>query len=367
MVIMALDHSSFFLNKVHPSEFWGVSLPSYPGALEFVTRFITHLCAPGFFLTMGIGMAFWFERYARDLAFAVTIRHFGTRAFLILLLHQFVENPAWVLSILTAESPVETFSPDMMPGGGENPLTALGVLYSLSMSMILWAFCLRLKTSTVLTLSAVAIAVSHYAVPQIDQVQASFSIVQRMLLIAGQTGPVIVTYPILPWLGICGLGIAIGRGLIANRERFMRLIPFLGAAFVATFFLARSFGVGNHHAYTPGEGWIAFLNLTKYPPSINFILLMVGLNLILLYVLQRFIGPARRIAGFLQEFGRMPLFFYLAHLWLFSLLGLFFPAGANYWVTYAGWMVVVGLLYPLCQVYANFRNNKPTGSLWHAI
>ena len=57
MVLMAIDHASYFIARVHSAEFWGTALPTYSSVFWFWTRWVTHLCAPGFFFLMGIGMA----------------------------------------------------------------------------------------------------------------------------------------------------------------------------------------------------------------------------------------------------------------------------------------------------------------------
>jgi uncharacterized membrane protein len=367
MIIMALDHSSFFLNKVHPSEFWGIAPPLYPGSLELITRLVTHLCAPGFFLTMGIGMAFWYQRHAQGFAYPDIIRHFGVRALLILVLHQLVENPAWLLSILTSTVPIETFSSDSMPGGGGDPRVVFGVLFSLSIAMFFWALFLRLKTSIVLALSMGAFVLSQYAVPSASEVHTQFGAISRILFLPGQSGVFIVSYPVLPWLGICGIGISIGRALISNQLRSVKLLAISGAALICAFLLGRTLGFGSHYPYHAAAGFQSLVSLAKYPPSINFILLMLGTNLLMLSAFHRWSIPFGRITSILETFGRTPLFFYLVHLWMLSLLGLSFRSGANYGITYLGWLFVVGLLYPMCLHYAGFRNRKPENSVWRAL
>jgi uncharacterized membrane protein len=57
MVLMAVDHAGYFIAKHHPAEYWGIPMPRYHDAFEFLTRLITHPCAPGFFFLMGTGMA----------------------------------------------------------------------------------------------------------------------------------------------------------------------------------------------------------------------------------------------------------------------------------------------------------------------
>jgi uncharacterized membrane protein len=58
MVLMAIDHASYFIARVHSAEFWGTALPIYSSVFWFWTRWVTHLCAPGFFFLMGIGWPF---------------------------------------------------------------------------------------------------------------------------------------------------------------------------------------------------------------------------------------------------------------------------------------------------------------------
>src|SRR5512143_1856798 len=65
MIFMAIDHASYFIARVHSAEFWGIALPVYPDALWFWTRWITHLCAPGFFFLMGIGMVLFADARRR--------------------------------------------------------------------------------------------------------------------------------------------------------------------------------------------------------------------------------------------------------------------------------------------------------------
>ena len=59
MVLMAIDHASYFIARVHSAEFWGMALPIYSSVFWFWTRWVTHLCAPGFFFLMGVGMIFF--------------------------------------------------------------------------------------------------------------------------------------------------------------------------------------------------------------------------------------------------------------------------------------------------------------------
>jgi uncharacterized membrane protein len=96
MILMALDHAQFFIAKIHPLEYWGEPLPQYQNVVSFLSRLGAHLCAPGFFFLMGIGMALFAEsRRQREWPETRITRHFFLRRLLLLFLQQFVVNPAW--------------------------------------------------------------------------------------------------------------------------------------------------------------------------------------------------------------------------------------------------------------------------------
>ncbi len=118
MILMAIDHASYFIARVHSAEFWGAPLPVYTSALWFLTRWITHLCAPGFFLLMGIGMVLWSESRRRaGWEERRMTGFFVVRGFFLLLLQVVVENRAWMFGDLAAR-PGATVFRGGVPGGG---------------------------------------------------------------------------------------------------------------------------------------------------------------------------------------------------------------------------------------------------------
>jgi uncharacterized membrane protein len=109
MVLMAIDHASYFIARAHSAEFWGTELPVYPDAFWFWTRWITHLCAPGFFFLMGIGMIFFADaRRKAGWEESRITRFFVIRGLLLILLQLFVENPAWILGDLSEKVDMES-------------------------------------------------------------------------------------------------------------------------------------------------------------------------------------------------------------------------------------------------------------------
>ena len=92
MILMALDHCAYFVAKAHPSEFWGFALPAHDGWISFLTRWITHLCAPGFFLLMGAGIALLGASRTRSgWSTGRIARHLAVRGFILVIIGQTIE------------------------------------------------------------------------------------------------------------------------------------------------------------------------------------------------------------------------------------------------------------------------------------
>jgi len=105
--------------------------------------------------------------------------------------------------------------------------------------------------------------------------------------------------------------------------------------------------------------------VVKYPPSLTFLLLTLGIDLLALGFFAQANDKTQRVFQPLAIFGRVPLFFYVAHLYLYGLLGL--------WITtdiatmYLYWFSGLMLLFPLCWGYDRFKHNRPTDSLWRSL
>jgi uncharacterized membrane protein len=363
MAIMAIDHASYFAAKIHHFEFWGFALPHYPDTISFVTRFVTHICAPGFFFLMGTGMMLLANsRQNQGWTEGKITRFFLKRGFILVFLQFFLENPAWLIGISTDKS--RSLSSIMVPGGGEEIWFFFGVLYALGMSMVIWALLLRFKSSVILALSFASILLPQILIPSPANVERIYSPFLRALLIPGQTGIMQAFYPLIPWLGITGLGIVFGRGLISNRKKAHHWALFAGMASVILFLILRALeSFGNIHS-PQGASLMAFLNLTKYPPSLTFILLFMGLNCLFLYFLAKWETALEKCAKPLVTFGQTALFFYIVHLYLYAFIGIAFPQGTGYGLLYVIWLGGLAVLYPLCFLYRRFKRKKSHDSIW---
>jgi uncharacterized membrane protein len=358
LVLMAVDHASYFVARMHPNEFWGIPLPNYESLWAFLTRVISHPCAPGFFFLLGIGMVLFAQSRSRmGWSQARISRHFLKRGVLLILLQFFVENPCWLMG------PSGSLEP---PGGRDQVWFHFGVLFALGAAMIMGALLLHLKWGLVLGLSAAALILTWLVTPDPSRVEHLFSPLVRILMIPGRTGMAQVTYAVVPWAGIAGLGMVFGRRLSSDADRAYRSAALTGLLFLLTFPVLRLLGsFGSIHPYE-GGGLIAFFNVTKYPPSAAYLLLTLGACLLVLWMFSR-IGPGLKQWGKpLMVYGRTPMFFYLAHLYLYALVGLLTASRAEGSLPfmYLIWLAGLVILYPACLWYGRFKAGTRSDSIW---
>jgi uncharacterized membrane protein len=359
MILMAIDHANYFVARMHPTgEFWGVPIPQYNNIAEFLTRFVTHICAPGFFFLMGAGMVlFAHSRRSRGWTERKIFQHLLFRGIILIFFQFFLENNAWVLG------PVYSFQP---PGTGETVWIHFGVLAALGATMVIGTLFLRMKPIILIGFSSIIVIGTQFIVPDSSQTGHLYSPVLRILYIPGRTGIFQAFYPIIPWLGIVLFGFVFGKWLLKNKDSAYKWSFGLGGIFLAAFFILRILGgFGNIHP-PEGPGFISFLNVTKYPPSLTFTFLTLGLCLIFIGIFSRSHTFLERSGSPLLVFGRSALFFYILHLYLFAIIGLFFASreGTGLAAMYLIWVGVLIILYFLCQQYGNFKSKKPVDSIW---
>jgi uncharacterized membrane protein len=359
MVLMAIDHASYFIARVHPAETWAYPPPYYATSLAFWTRWITHLCAPGFFLLMGASMS-WFAASRTHAGWSTgqIARYFVTRGLLLLGGQHFVENPAWAVGTLSAAAGRVPEPPT--PGGSGEFYLSFAVITALGGALIFWSWLVSARAIVVAAIGAAAMAASMWATPSPEHATNAYSVPMRLLFVPGRTGIVQVMYAVVPWLVPVGAGVLLGRALSRRPTGSAILTATLGGALVAVFVVLRAAGLGEYHPAEPGL--IGFLTVTKYPPSLDFLALMLGLDLLLLSLF--FVGVGGRLARPLEVFGRTPLFFYLLHLYVFAALSWAFRQGTTFAVMYLVWAVAVIAMYPICRRYAAFKAATPITSRW---
>jgi uncharacterized membrane protein len=346
IVLMALDHANSFIasGKLEP-ELWADLFPNYLGhpPLTFLTRLVTHLAAPGFFFLMGAGMILLAQsRRRRGWNEWQITRHFLLRGVLLIALQFTLENFAWNL-----KEPLGIY---------------FGVLYALGGVMIIGTLLLRLPQAWLLILSGSLIIVTELLLPESRTGFESYPVPLRMWLLPGFTGPVLVLYPLMPWFGVTGLGIAYGRLLQQDPAQAYRRAFWLGLAALSLFLPLRHLGGFGNIRPAAGQDWISILNVVKYPPSITFLFLTLGTNLLLLALFSRL---PDLILWPLAIFGQVPLFFYISHLFLYGFWGRWIePAGVGIPRMIPYWLLGLLILWPLCWLYGVFKHSRPPNSVW---
>jgi uncharacterized membrane protein len=372
MIVMALDHANAFVARRHsPGEFWAGAIPQYASALDFLVRLVTHLCAPGFFLLMAVGMTlFATSRRAAGWSYGRLLRHFATRGALLVVINLFLENLAWLVGssaiAATIRGDEAPLVPMLAPGGGTTPFIVVGVLSALGCGMTIGAMLLPLGSTTLAVMGIAALLVTHGLIPPPESGNVLYGPLARLLLIAGHTNWLLVVYPVVPWLALLVPGLLFGRVLARQPRAAYRAALLLAGALLMAFFFVRAFGGAGNLRPPAGPSWIAFLNVTKYPPGFDFIALTLGFDLALLFLFS-LLGDAAWLRPLLV-FGRTPLFFYLAHLYLFASMGLLLgPEGLGIPRMLPLWMLGVLLLYPACARYDRFKRATAPDSFWRML
>jgi len=351
IVFMALDHANYFIAQRHSSgEYWGGPFPVYTDLPSFLTRLVTHFCAPGFFLLMGAGMSlFAASRRARGWSWGAVRRHFLIRGGILIGLQLLVVNLAW--------------------GWGSIPFPSIyiGVLIALGGTMILGSFFLPLGD---LPLAGITLALfigtellhpspAQWGIIRVD-------LIDLLLVRPGGNADLWSNYPVLPWLELVTFGMLLGRWICKARQKILSRVWMIGLGFLALFLVLRSLdGLGNIRP-RPGNDWMDFLNPVKYPPSMTYTLLTTGVNLILLSGFNWLRRVREDRLSILTVFGRVPLFVYVLHLFLYLGLGrVLTPHGSSLVVMYALWLLGLAMIYPLARLYARWKAQQPADSPAH--
>ncbi|CAM3213876.1 DUF1624 domain-containing protein [Corallococcus soli] len=358
MLLMLVDHArEFFYMHAQVSD--PVNLATTPPGL-FFTRLAAHLCAPVFVALTGLSAWLYGQRRGGKRAASAFLLKRG--AFLVLLELTLV-NFAWTFSL----APSTYF---------------LQVIWAIGWSMIALAGLLWLPKPALLAVGF-AIVFGHNLLDPIsfapgEPGSALWAIFHdRGFIELPWDARARTSYPLAPWIGVIALGHVIGPWFssavdVGTRRR---RLCFLGASALTLFMALRLLnGYGEPVPWvvgaTPLKTVISFLNLTKYPPSLDFLLLTLGVGALLLALLERM--PARGLA-LLTTFGAAPLFFYLAHLYLLhglnsvALLAFGPNQGAFFSVPdiAALWGLAAVLLLPLgfaCRWFVNLKAR--TNSAW---
>jgi len=365
MVVMALDHVSLMVGRFHSTEMWAGAWTQYASALPFLTRFVTHFCAPGFYFLMGVGVSLLADaRRKQGWSDGRIARFLLVRGLLLILVSTFLEIPAWLTALLTEPAQTNVGQASAIPGMTQ-PLWVFTVLIGLAGSMILSAAFIRFRSVVWAILAAAALLGTALTTPGPADFATPYSFLRTLLMLSRWSHRIWVQYPIIPWFGTTALGVLFGRWIVHDRSAAFRSLRWIGAGALLLAIALRAYG-GFGNIRPPRDGsWIEFLNFIKYPPALVFTLFMLGGDLLLLDVIERTHFGQHKLGRLLQVFGQAPLAYYLAHLWLFALIGaIWFRQGTGYLAVYLIWAAGMIPLYFITRAYRNFKMAKSADSLW---
>ena len=338
IILMALDHARAFIAPagLSPENLDTTTIPF------FVSRWVTHLCAPTFVFLMGAGIGLKRAR-ASD----------GMTTYLL-------SRGLWIVFL---EVTWITFS-----FYWNLNQTYLGVLWALGGSMVILSLLWRIPSREMIGGGiALTILLNLWQPKGGDIPVIGFGFAPHGFSIMGH--PVHASYALIPWLAVAMVGVGVGPWLTRAKPW---TLAFAGISMWGGFGILRSLRLGDPGTWESAQrGWMFtaadFLNPSKYPPSLAFLLLTLGTAMLILA------GPARgqgMLARWLSMFGRVPMFFYLLHLPLAHGLGNAWawamhsearvPAGTplSMAVIAMSWACVVVLLWPACAYWRRLKDER---------
>lgn len=359
MVFMAIDHV-----RVYSGVPAGGPMPGV-----FFTRWITHFCAPAFIFLAGTSSFF----YGR--------KHSGLSKFLL-------TRGAWLIFLeFTVLRFAWTFNFDF------RHYEMAGVLWAIGCCMIIMSVLVKLPVPAIGTIGLLIIAAHNLLDPFLRAILQGkagneVSALWKLAYVSFYAGPIhlgelnlIVLYSIIPWIGVMAAGYAFGQVLLLEPTRRNRLCLMIGGSAIVLFMVLRGFNFYGdpfpwHHG-TRMPALLAFLNTTKYPASLNFLLMTLGPAIALVPLLQRANGALARM---ITVFGRVPFFYYVLHIPLIHLLALLVsrirfgavdpwlfanhpmgnppPPSGYVWslpLLYLVWAITIAVLYFPCRWFATIK------------
>ena len=370
MIAMALDHTRDFFASggFNPRD---VAEPAL-----FLTRWVTHFCAPTFIFLAGIS-AFLYgaQGTANGRSAGNVSRYLFTRGLWLVLIEITVVRLAW------------SFSFDFN-------FFVMQVIFAIGASMITLSAMVYLPRMAIAAIG-LAMIFGHNL---LDGIKAeNFGAAASLWHLLHQPGVIalapdlklFVLYPLIPWIGVMAAGYALGPVFLKDRITRIRTLTALGAAAIIGFIALRA-----SNLYGDSAPWsiqastlstiLSFVNCEKYPPSLLYLAMTLGPALLLLAAIE---GAHGRVANFISTFGSVPFFYYVTHLFLIHTLAIAFtyatygdaswlmghpdarkPQGFGLGLAgiYFVWAMVVVVLYPLCRWFAAVKRGR-TGWWWRYL
>lgn len=364
MVIMALDHARDFFHlggfTYNPTDM-ATTTPAI-----FFTRFITHYCAPTFVLLAGTSIFISTQRKSKKELSLFLL----SRGLWLILLEITIIRFSFLFNLYYE-------------------VTFIQVIGAIGISMVLMAGVIHLSFKAILTIGFIIVfghnLTDGVQFPQGHWFQPVWTLLhQQGFIDVGNGRGILILYPILAWIGLMLLGYCLGKLYSKgfDEQRRQKLLMRIGLSAIALFVVLRLINIyGDPAPWSTQKNalftFMSFLNTTKYPPSLLYILMTIGPVLMILSWMER----RKFNIQFFNVFGRVPLFYYILHFFILHAISLVLfmnktgrslsevdfhfsksfggitPEGGYslLWV-YVGWAAVVLFLYPLCKWYNQYKS-----------
>ena len=362
MVIMALDHVRDFMHTTSMNQ--SPTDMQTTTTLLFMTRWVTHLCAPTFVFLSGV---------SAYLSFRLNNNIPESKAFLL-------KRGIWLVILEF------TFINFALWYDIHFRLMIMEVIAAIGLSFIVLSFLLKVP-SRIIGIAGLLIIFCHNLLQGIpipeNPISIFFSsILFRPFMMKISPGFSFFTaYPLIPWLGIMLAGFASGELFEIPAEKRNKIFLRIGLAALSLFVIIRFINIYGDpslwaHQKSALFTFLSFINTTKYPPSLLFTLLFLGITFLVVFISDK---VNNRFTEILSVYGRVPLFYFIIHLFIIHslmfvmlflqgfgskdlLFGVFnngrpkTGGGVELPVIYIIWLSVVLLLYPVCKWYGRYKD-----------
>jgi uncharacterized membrane protein len=353
MVIMALDYTRDFFSNT------GFNPRDVTDPLLFLTRWVTHFCAPTFILLAGLS-AFL---YGRGKRLGELSRFLLVRGLWLILIDLTLIKFGW------------RFELDLYR-------LSAGVIFVIGVSMVILSALIWLPRWALASLALLMLAghnlLDNVRAEDLGEASGAWHVLHEPGLVPlGDSVTLYILYPLVPWIGVMASGYLLGPVMQLDEGNRQRILLGLGAAITVGFLVLRITNVyGDPMPWTPQTTWLStilsFLNCEKYPPSLLYLMMTLGPALILLALFEQVRGA---LASFLATFGRVPFFYYVVHIYLIHALAVVTALALTGVLTttpevnfnlagvYIVWLMVLVLLYPICRWFSELKESS-SGWWW---
>lgn len=351
MIVMAWDHVSDFWHSLHHGG-EGVlgQMPPFESTVWFLERFVSHWCAPTFIFLAGTVLALSAAKRLEKGASQMDVsRHIIARGIVLLVLEALFVSPAFDL-----------------------PRYYFGVIACIGACFIIFSVYRHVPRNFILLISII-IVLFHGSL-SLDWIPVTTVTGRYVRIILHEPNfnswPYIGLYSLIPWIGVMGLGWCFGETIRSMRVAYPKLRTALlltGISSIALFFVVRWLNSYGNLLPRRGASIIDWLYVSKYPPSVAFLLWGLGSMCLFmalgLWIQER--DTKNPLSNALKDIGATPLFFYITHLWLFRLRMPYTepPFYLEMWQTLIFWIVGNIVLWQLCKRYFQLKRAYPDSPL----